>query len=127
MNTHSNYVLLVDDDPDIRSTVELALGLYGYEVVSVASGLEALKWLRKPGERPFLIILDMMMPEMSGADFRLEQERDPAIADIPTVLLTGAGELSAVNVEIPNTEILRKPIGLDVLLSTVRRHADFVH
>jgi CheY-like chemotaxis protein len=119
----SHYVLLVDDDPDIRSTVEMTLGLYGYRVVAVPGGAEALAWLRATSEPPFLILLDFMMPGMSGAQFRTEQRRDPALGAIPTVVLTGAGVLSDVNETSLGTEILRKPIGLDALLSAVKRHA----
>jgi two-component system response regulator MprA len=123
---HSPYVLLVDDDPDIRSTVELALELYGYDVVSVANGLEALDWLRGGHALPFLILLDFMMPEMSGSQFRSEQQQDPTLAAIPTVVLTGAGMLSDVSSDVLATEVLRKPIGLDALLSAVRRHSRLV-
>jgi CheY-like chemotaxis protein len=122
----SHYVLLVDDDPDIRSTVEMALDLYGYTVVSVAGGAEALAWLRGGNTPPFLILLDFMMPGMSGSQFRAEQQRDPALAVIPTVVLTGAGALSDASADVLAAEILPKPIGLERLLDTVERHARMV-
>ena len=116
------YVLVVDDDQDIRDTIELALNLNGYEVASVESGAEALAWLRGGHPRPLLILLDLMMPHMSGFEFRAEQQRDPALAGIPTVVLTGAGALPEAQADVLAVELLRKPISLDALLSTVARH-----
>ena len=118
----SPYILLVDDDPDIRSTVMMALDLYGFEVVTVSNGLEALDWLRGDHAAPFLILLDFMMPKMSGPQFRKEQQSEPRLASIPTVVLTGAGVLSDSSAGELATEVLKKPIALDALLSTVRRH-----
>ena len=116
------YVLVVDDDRDIRDTIELALDMNGYRVVAAESGAEALAWLRGDHPRPFLILLDLMMPGMSGIEFRAEQQGDPALAGIPTVVLTGAGALPEAQGNVLATELLRKPISLDALLSTVERH-----
>lgn len=117
------YVLVVDDDPDIRDTIEVALSLDGWEAVSVAGGAEALAWLHGDHEPPFLILLDVMMPHMNGFQFRAEQRRDPVLAAIPTVVLTGAGALPEAKADVLETEVLAKPISLDALLSTVRRYS----
>jgi CheY-like chemotaxis protein len=63
------------------------------------------------------------MPEMSGPQFRVEQQRDPRLAGIPTIVLTGAGLLYDASANELATEVLKKPIALDELLAAVRRHA----
>jgi len=65
----------------------------GYRAVAAASGPAALALLRD-GLRPCLIVLDMMMPGMSGEEFRRAQLSDPAIADIPVILYSSGHEMS---------------------------------
>ncbi len=111
-------VMLVEDDPDIRAMVSALLELEGFAVRACEDGREALDLLRR-GERPFLILLDLMMPKMNGWQFRAEQMRDAALAGIPVVVLSGD-----VRGQDPGSVradgFLKKPIDLDVLLQTVR-------
>ncbi|HEY3451411.1 MAG TPA: response regulator [Myxococcales bacterium] len=112
-------VMLVEDDPDIRAMVSQLLELEGFTVKACEDGHEALSVLRA-GERPFLILLDLMMPKMNGWQFRAEQMRDAALAAIPVVVLSGD-----VRGQDPGSVradgYLKKPIDLDVLLEAVRR------
>jgi CheY-like chemotaxis protein len=79
-------ILVVDDDASIREALAESLGDEGYRVVTATNGVEALTLLRPPGElRPCVILLDLMMPVMSGQEFYAEQQRDPALARIPIV------------------------------------------
>ena len=113
-------VMLVEDDPDIRAMVSQLLELEGWRVLSFANGTHALQAL-KAGERPRLILLDLMMPNMNGWQFRAEQMRDPALAAIPVVVLSGdvrGADPGSVRAD----GYLKKPIDLDVLLATVRRY-----
>jgi CheY-like chemotaxis protein len=87
--TSPRAILVVDDDRDQREPLALLLEARGYAVTVAANAPAALALLRQ-GLRPCLIVLDLMMPDMSGEDFRREQLRDPALADIP-VLLYSAG------------------------------------
>jgi CheY-like chemotaxis protein len=81
-------VLVVEDDDDLRdSLVELVAG-EGFQVESAKSGLEALDKLRW-GLRPSLILLDLRMDVMTGWEFRNEQKRDPELAGIPVIAMTG--------------------------------------
>ncbi|HVJ94042.1 MAG TPA: response regulator [Labilithrix sp.] len=121
--SHSNYVLLVDDDEDIRATVEVALEYYGFEAITLGDGAEALEWLHAGNAPPFLILLDFMMPNMGGLQFRQAQQNAPLLRTIPTVILTGASELPPEHASLVGTEVLRKPIALQDLVATVRRHA----
>lgn len=112
-------VLVVDDDPDICEVIQTVLGLYGYQVVTARDGAEALAKLTS-GLLPCLIILDLMMPHMNGFQFLEEQRRDPALREIPVVILSGDGKADTKGKAL-GVEGLRKPIPLDVLLATVER------
>jgi CheY-like chemotaxis protein len=109
-------VLVVDDDPDILQTLALCLSTEGYRVLMAANGSEALDLVGK--EKPACILLDLMMPVMDGWQFRAAQLADPALAEIPVVIIsaTDAGEVPA-DARVP------KPIDVDALLATVSRLA----
>jgi len=115
-------VMVVDDDADVREALAMTLELHGYLVLLAKDGAEALTLLRGDECRPCLILLDLMMPRMSGLEFRTEQLLDPCLAAIPVVVVTGAGRgvdqaaLSGVGLEV-----ITKPVSVDGLLEWVRR------
>ena len=115
-------VMLVEDDGDIRGMITMLLELEGYRVLATSNGHDALQLLRD-GERPCVILLDLMMPVMNGWQFRAEQARDPAIAEIPVVVISGDGRGAEKSTSIQASGYLKKPIDLDTLLSTVGRFA----
>lgn len=82
----SLHVLLAEDDPDIRLVSRLALKKAGYRVTATANGRELLAKLA--GERPDVILLDYMMPDIDGAEACRQIKADPATRDIPVVFLT---------------------------------------
>ena len=80
-------VLCVEDDPDIRGLVELALGtVAGFEVHGCASGAEALE--KAPRLRPDVVLLDVMMPEMDGIETYERLRAGPETADLPVIFMT---------------------------------------
>lgn len=114
----NSYILIVDDDPDIRETMRFILECAGYRVLTAANGIEALDRLR--GEAaPCVILLDLMMPVMNGWEFRAEQTRDPSLAVIPVIVMTGAGKAAARTASVGVAGLLEKPVDLKVLLSAV--------
>jgi CheY-like chemotaxis protein len=113
-------VLVVDDDPDIRSTIREILEQEGYRVMDAANGLEALGRLRAESA-PDLILLDLSMPVMSGTEFRSEQRKDPKLASIPVVVVTAVGNPEPKVSPLDVAAYLRKPVHLDELLGTVER------
>jgi CheY-like chemotaxis protein len=113
-------VVVVDDDVDLRETLGELLVEEGYEARCFENGRAALEYLRAGGD-PRLILLDLMMPEMNGWQFREEQLRDAKLADIPVVVMTASRSLDAS--PISASEILFKPIGLDDLIRAVERNA----
>ena len=89
MHASADPVLLVDDDAGVRRTLARFLGRDGYAVVEADNGQEALTYL-KDGGAASVIVLDLRMPVMDGFAFRAEQRREPALAGIPVIVLSGA-------------------------------------
>jgi CheY-like chemotaxis protein len=117
------FIMVVDDDPDIRESLELLLRLHGHPVITAADGQEALQRLRGTGDRPCVILLDLMMPRMSGFELHDALSSDPALADIPIVVITGAVGLIGDRADsLSAEEVVRKPFELAALLAIVRRH-----
>lgn len=112
------WILIVDDDEDIRDTIRSLLQLRGYTVDTAPDGQAGLERMRA-GAPPALVILDFMMPRMNGEEFRVAQLGDPALSAVPVVLLTGAGE--AASGSGPPVERIAKPIDLQALFDTVAR------
>ena len=117
----SATVLVVEDDPAIREYIAFVLDDAGYKQAWAANGQEALAYLRSHAA-PTLILLDLMMPIMDGRAFRAEQQRDPALADIPVVMLTAStnGDTSAH--ELGAAGYLPKPMLPDEIVATVARY-----
>src|SRR6266542_75573 len=81
-------ILVVEDEPAVRLSLRLACQKEGFEVVESASGQEALEEVAR--QRPDLILLDLMLPGMSGFDVcRSVQRRDPSL---PVIILTARGD-----------------------------------
>jgi CheY-like chemotaxis protein len=111
-------VLVVEDDREARESVQEVLEWAGYETVVAPDGRAALDLLQTV-PAPTLILLDVMMPVMSGPEFMAIRAHDPRLIAIPVVLLTAVAELS----ELLSEPVLRKPVDLEDLLATVRRYA----
>ena len=103
-------LLLVDDDGAIRDALDEALQEEGFDVVTAANGREALQVL-KSGPRPDAILLDLMMPVMDGWDFRHEQLRDPALRQIPVVVVSATGfSENTVRMQFGDVQVVPKPV-----------------
>ena len=121
MNHHrAAPIVVVDDDTDLRETLGELLVEEGYETRLFENGRVALEFL-KDGPEPRLILLDLMMPEMNGWQFREAQLDDERLKGIPVVVMTASRGIDAV--PISATEILYKPIGLGELIQAVERNA----
>ena len=79
---NKQYRIVVEDAPDVRRALTELLASEGYAVAATSDGGEALQTLRG-GLRPAVILLDLMMPNCDGWDFRREQLEDPAFAAVP--------------------------------------------
>lgn len=105
-------ILLVEDDSDLADVIVEVLRTEGYRVSYAPDGRAALKLLKEQ-EVPDLILLDLMMPNMNGWEFREAQMRDARIAKIPVVVLSATGERAR---PIDAALVLRKPVTLETLL-----------
>jgi two-component system response regulator MprA len=92
MNPAEKTVLVVDDDPAIRESLEELLRFQGYRVLSAADGVEGLGVVR--GQRPDLIVLDVAMPRLDGFRMATLIKSDPALRQIPIILYSGRLEES---------------------------------
>jgi len=110
-------ILVVEDDDDNREMLAAMLTMDGYITVAVPNGAEALKAARD--YHPWLILLDMMMPVMSGVDFRTAQLADRELARIPVVLLTARHDAELMAQRLTAAAFLTKPFDAGVLLSKV--------
>ena len=115
-------ILIVDDDSSIREMLRLFLGLKGYTVALATNGQEALDYLEQSAQPPQLILLDLMMPVMSGAEFRAAQRQSHALASIPVALISAAENLRDTAPSLDAEAYLPKPIDFEALLSTVERY-----
>lgn len=109
-------ILVVDDEPPIRRLLELELSAAGYQVLLAANGMEALRRTRQ--ERPDLIVLDMMMPGMSGFDLLRVFKSDPETAAIPVLIISVLADREK-GLRLGAEEYLTKPLDTGRLLGTI--------
>jgi CheY-like chemotaxis protein len=117
----AGYILVIDDDADLRESLGLALSAAGHAFTMAKDGLDALAQLRDKTP-PCVVLLDLMMPNMNGFELRSVMKSDPALSPIPVVVMTGAGPLATRRAQELDAEILMKPVDLRDLLTVVERH-----
>lgn len=117
----SASVLVVEDDLDIRESIAEALDDEGFRVAAAANGLEALTYLRGAAELPAVILLDLMMPVMSGFELVAELRGDARLSRIPVVVLSGDAQVSEAASRLAAVAWIRKPATLDKIVATLAR------
>ncbi len=121
---HCKSILVVEDNADIRDTLEQVLQMEGYEVECASNGGEAIELLKRKHE-PVLVLLDMMMPVMSGWEFLEAQKSDHVLATLPLVILSPLGAASALiskETPLPAVGYIKKPIALNALMEIVQQY-----
>ncbi len=120
MNTKDIKILLVDDEPDILEIVGFNLANEGYTIITAENGLDAVKKAKK--EKPHLIVLDVMMPEMDGIEACEHIRQIPELKDVIITFLTARGEdySQLAGFDAGADDYITKPIKPKVLVSKVK-------
>ncbi len=123
-------VLVVDDDADIREAFRDFLEEAGYAVICAADGDEALTAMRK--EPIAVVLLDVMMPRMDGREFRRHQLADPALRDVPVIIITADLRIASRRMAVAeesgawdlfgDSERIAKPLEGDELLRVLQKY-----
>ena len=118
-------ILVVDDEPDIVELVAFNLRAEGYEVVTAASGPQALNQAR--ATLPDLIVLDLMLPELDGLSVCEILHRLPSTAPIPIIMLTAwKSEISRlIGLNVGASDYITKPFSPRDLVASVNRTLRF--
>jgi CheY-like chemotaxis protein len=118
----SKKILLVDDNDEVRELLALFMKRLGYTVFEAATGLEAID-LASTVE-PDLIMMDLRLPEMNGAETTARLKASPSTRDIPLLVITasGAGIDTRRALDAGAAEILHKPIDVTTLNNVLRRY-----
>jgi CheY-like chemotaxis protein len=127
--TVPSHVMVVEDDKDTREVVKLILELEGMGVTEASDGFEALERLHTLREadphRPCAVVLDIMMPRCSGAEFRRRQLNDPLIADVPIIVLSAIADQLRLD-ELHAFAKVAKPFDPEQLVNVVRQACSLV-
>jgi two-component system, OmpR family, phosphate regulon response regulator PhoB len=113
-------ILIVDDERDLLSVLEFNLRQAGFETVLAASGQEALQQLRR--RVPDLVLLDLMLPDLSGTEICRTVKSDPRTKHVPVMMLTAKGEEvdKVVGFELGADDYVTKPFSVRELVLRVR-------
>ena len=113
-------ILYAEDEPVLSKIVAEGLEESGYEVSLAQNGQDAYELFS--AIKPDICILDIMMPVKDGFQFKAEQEVDPLIQNIPVIIMSANGNMSAKKELGTVKEFLKKPIDLDALLETINKY-----
>ncbi|MEO8903192.1 MAG: response regulator [Polyangiaceae bacterium] len=113
-------ILVIEDESDIRQVLDYNLRSAGHEVVEAARGADGLRLLRE--REPDLVLLDLMLPDMSGTEVCRTIKDNPATRALPVVMLTARGEEidRVVGFEIGADDYITKPFSVRELVLRIR-------
>jgi DNA-binding response OmpR family regulator len=117
----AKVILIVEDEEAVRELEKFILEQQGYEVMEARDGLEGLT--KAEFRRPDLILLDLMMPDVSGGRMFDEMKRHPATGGIPIVVVTGKPDAHQIfDEQIGPDNVIMKPFEADTLLARIAAH-----
>ena len=118
--THCHSVLVVEDDLDSREAMKEYLRLEGFRVAAADDGEAALSTLRA-GFAPCVILLDVHMPGVNGQAFQRERLREPKLAEVPVIVISGDERLHDNGAMGGVEHVLLKPVDLPALRAAIER------
>jgi DNA-binding response OmpR family regulator len=111
-------VLVMEDDPSVRGLLHTLLDAEGYDVVTASDGLAGL--VKASAQPPALVLLDIMMPDLGGMRVLQELRADPALVDVPVIVVTGRLEaVPELEADLGDESVFIKPFGVHELLARV--------
>jgi DNA-binding response OmpR family regulator len=114
-------ILIVEDEEAVRELEKFILEQQGYDVMEARDGLEGLA--KAEFRRPDLILLDLMMPDVSGGRMYDEMNEHPTTSGIPIVVVTGKPDAHEMfDDEIGPDDVIMKPFEAETLLARIRHH-----
>jgi CheY-like chemotaxis protein len=127
MNAHP-LILIVEDDPAVGGMIEDYLGSAGYTTARASDGQEAIGLVREL--RPDVIVMDLMMPRLTGGEAARELRDDPLTTRIPIIAISAVADVTSIAELLPLDDVLPKPFDLDDLGRAIERqllhHVDHV-
>jgi CheY-like chemotaxis protein len=115
--------MLVEDDPSTRALIRTWLDTEGYGVRTASNGREALTLLQEE-ETPSVMVVDLNMPVMDGAELRRQQLRMPSLSSIPFILVSAADDAARIGLELGIDEVISKPFEPDRLLGILATYCE---
>ena len=115
-------ILIVDDEQDILDMIKLKLEAEGFDVVEASNGIDGLAAVQK--EKPDLVLLDIMMPELNGYQVCRELKSNEKLKNIPVVMLTAKAQESDKfwGLETGADDYVTKPFEFSSLIQTIKKH-----
>jgi CheY-like chemotaxis protein len=117
--SNGRYILIVEDDADLRAVEAEVLTADGHHVRTAGDGIEALETIEASGA-PALILLDLRMPRLNGWDFAARVRDDPALHDVPIVIVAAHFAIAEEAASLGARAWLHKPVSIDHLITVVR-------
>jgi CheY-like chemotaxis protein len=116
---HTRKILVVDDDPDVLTVLSQRFVSSGYEVCTAKDGEDAIA--KTKAEKPALIVMDVLMPKLTGYEVLETIRKDDASRKIPVIVISAKGSMREFFSDRPGVEFIAKPYDPKVLLSKVER------
>lgn len=112
-------ILVVDDDKDIVNAICTILSMENYHTQEAVTGKEALTIVEN--SKPDLILLDYMLPDMTGKDIVEKIRKDPQLKNLPIILISAAHGVQELGQNIAIDDWIEKPFELDLLLTKISK------
>lgn len=122
MSDDPKRVVCIEDEPEMIDLVRLILGRKGFSVIGANGGVEGLETVK--AEKPDLVLLDLMMPDMDGWEVYQQMKADPELRDIPVVVVTAKAQSidKVLGLHIAKVDdYITKPFGPQELLESVEK------